>query len=79
LYYDGSLKWLAIHSAAKLLGTVNLGVLESSICILHDVMEITRVEPFQKSRLNYELLRAHICHCQVAEFLLHSFKNMLKA
>ncbi len=50
-----------------------------AIYTLHDMIEITNDQPRQKSSQNSVFLRATECHCQVAEFLLHKCKRIIKS
>jgi hypothetical protein len=59
---------------AQLQDTVN-----TRICTLHDVMEITNGQPWHNSSQYSVSLRGAKCHCHVAEFLLHKCKNMIKS
>jgi hypothetical protein len=41
-------------------------------------MEITNGQPWQSSSQNSVFWRGAECHCQVAEFLLHQYKILIK-
>jgi hypothetical protein len=43
-----------------------------------EIMKITNGQPWQNSSQNSVFWRGAKCHCQVAEFLLHKCKKLLK-